>query len=288
MVAAAAAQEVWSTRSDHPLAQALGWAGPWTLAAAPAVGVAGALAGDEIAVAAAAAGSVLARRRSGGHPRPGKADLVLYAHNVLGANRHSGRLTRTLAEIDPDIAVLVEVGEAQERAIRRAWPDHHVEVARGRGYLGVAVATRHPVERVERKTAAYYPVLAVTTAGVTVLGIHFPSPRGGLPALVTNAEQMEAAREVGEIVRALTGPLVVAGDFNATRWNHTYRHVLEAGALVDAVRSCSRGWFLTYPAHTPVIRIDHVMVRGLDPRWARVLPPGGSDHRPVQVGLDRV
>jgi vancomycin resistance protein VanJ len=45
------------------------------------------------------------------------------------------------------------------------------------------------------------------------------------------------------------------------------------------------GFGFTWPAQAPVVRIDHVFVRGLDTTSTEVLPANGSDHRGLRVGL---
>lgn len=54
----------------------------------------------------------------------------------------------------------------------------------------------------------------------------------------------------------------------------------------NVVRPVTRRWShaggdLTYPASDPRMQVDHILVRGLDVRSARVGDAAGSDHRPV-------
>lgn len=88
------------------------------------------------------------------------------------------------------------------------------------------------------------------------------------------------------LVLADSLPVVVAGDFNSTMHNWTYRQVLGAG-LLDAWRAEGEGWGGTYHVRAPIARIDFVLA---DPRL-RVLsasldPDAGlSDHHPLLVRL---
>jgi endonuclease/exonuclease/phosphatase family metal-dependent hydrolase len=68
-------------------------------------------------------------------------------------------------------------------------------------------------------------------------------------------------------------PTVIAGDFNMP-------------ALVarrySGLTSLVRG--RTFPARQPVVQLDHILVsRGIDAQGGTVLPPAGSDHRPVRA-----
>src|SRR5207249_2823468 len=74
MAAAGVAQELWSPRSDDPLAAAIGWAGPWALAAAPVALADAVLTEDGVEGAAALAALALRARRMGGTPRPVATD----------------------------------------------------------------------------------------------------------------------------------------------------------------------------------------------------------------------
>jgi endonuclease/exonuclease/phosphatase family metal-dependent hydrolase len=70
-------------------------------------------------------------------------------------------------------------------------------------------------------------------------------------------------------------PTVIAGDLNmpallARRYP----------GLTDLVREP------TFPADRPVVQLDHILVsRGIDTRSGSVLPPAGSDHRPVRARI---
>ena len=73
-----------------------------------------------------------------------------------------------------------------------------------------------------------------------------------------------------------TGPRLIAGDLNMpgpATWTagHGYRRVV-------------RG--LTFPAHRPLVQIDHLLAGpGIRAEAAEVLPGVGSDHLPVRAQL---
>ena len=103
------------------------------------------------------------------------------------------------------------------------------------------------------------------------------------------ARRGDEAAEIAERVAAETLPVVVAGDFNSTADNWSYRALRTAGgvARTDAFqRAGGWRWGRTYHARRPFVRIDYVLA---DPALAVVsaqtTPVTFSDHRPVRVGL---
>lgn len=71
---------------------------------------------------------------------------------------------------------------------------------------------------------------------------------------------------------ALTGPVVVAGDFNATR-DHAPFRALEGEGYRDAVDQAGAGFLPTFPngrEGRPLVGIDHVIVRDLPTRATAV------------------
>lgn len=108
------------------------------------------------------------------------------------------------------------------------------------------------------------------------------------------AKRGDEVAEIAERIEEESLPVVVAGDFNSTADNWSYRHLRRAGldgARRDAFRDAFRDgggltWGRTYRADKPFVRIDFVLV---DPAFevttARTAPVSFSDHRPVRVQL---
>lgn len=284
-VMGAVAQELWSPRSSHPLASALGWTGPWALAGTPWLAIQGLRTRDPVVMAGAVGALGLTARRRGGHHRPGAVRLRVYVHNLMATNRHPRRVADGLLAAQPDIAVLSELHDRHVSALERAFPDAHMALRPSRAMAGIGVISRLPIDSVDQLRTGLLPGLVVRTAEATVVALHLPSP--GVPHRfhLRTADQLAGVREAAEVIAGIEGPLIVAGDLNATRWNPAYRRLVTAGRLTDAVRTVTRDWFCTYPTRLPVVRIDHCLVRGFEPRWARRLPAAGSDHLALLVGL---
>lgn len=75
-------------------------------------------------------------------------------------------------------------------------------------------------------------------------------------------------------------PVIVAGDFNAPAGDGVF-DLLKSKGFTDAFAAVGSGWPCTYPNAAPVLRIDHVWMRGLTPLRATTVRTELSDHRMV-------
>lgn len=87
-----------------------------------------------------------------------------------------------------------------------------------------------------------------------------------------------AARNIGK----LDGPVVVAGDFNATPFTPVFDDFLRLAGMPSS-KSC----IPTFPAGIGRLGIplDHILVRGVQVTGINTLSVIGSDHRPLKVTL---
>jgi len=94
------------------------------------------------------------------------------------------------------------------------------------------------------------------------------------------------AERIRENVERETVPVIIAGDFNETVHNWSFRHI--AGGFQDTWATSGRGWGGTFHTRLPLVRIDFVLagpewevVSALTPATSRLV----SDHRPVIARL---
>jgi endonuclease/exonuclease/phosphatase (EEP) superfamily protein YafD len=139
--------------------------------------------------------------------------------------------------------------------------------------------------------AAAYELL--TPSGpITLVNLHLASPHEALQAmregdesfaeqLAFNSRQREAeAAAVTDFLETVTGPAVVAGDFNTPRESPVFRK--NFGNLQNAFSEKGRGFGMTHVSRTSSVRIDHVLVtRDLDVRECWLAEAAGSPHRPM-------
>ena len=122
---------------------------------------------------------------------------------------------------------------------------------------------------------------------------------GGMPVRLQLAHplppvpgQVDAwKRELGRIADAARdepGPLLLAGDFNASQDHAAFRRILDTG-LRDAARLAGEGREPSWPSDTtPAFgaQIDHVLVsKEFSASRARFLDLAGTDHRSLLVDL---
>jgi vancomycin resistance protein VanJ len=77
--------------------------------------------------------------------------------------------------------------------------------------------------------------------------------------------------------------VVLLGDLNGTTDDRAFDPL--TSRLRSAQQVAGAGFGFTWPAGFPVVRIDQILVRGVEPRRAWVLPATGSDHLPVAASV---
>lgn len=208
-------------------------------------------------------------------------------------------LGHAVEQLDADLVCLQEVRKVhrREQAYFTRWPDmpqaeflapegyeavYRTNAVTRHGEHGNALLSRWPVvseqhedmsdHRFEQRGLLHVEV-AVQGRPVHVIVIHF----GLIPASrLRQAEQL--GRYIAREIPA-DAPVVVAGDFND--WGHQIQRAMNAMGLrsADTVR-CP-----TYPSRLPIVQLDHVYARGLQPLHLHV-PRGKiwgqmSDHLPL-------
>jgi vancomycin resistance protein VanJ len=77
--------------------------------------------------------------------------------------------------------------------------------------------------------------------------------------------------------------VVLLGDLNGTMDDRAFTDL--AAQLHSAQEMAGNGFGFTWPASFPVVRIDQILVRGVEPDSSWVLPANGSDHRAVEARI---
>lgn len=210
--------------------------------------------------------------------------VKLLMSNVYYNNRQYDRVQRLIAAENPDVVGLVEVNAEWLRnlgGLRDAYPYHH-EVLDG-PHLGLGVYSRLPLADVRtlQLSPGGPPAIAATLAApggeVELVLVHLPSPVDTANLRHRNGQ----AYRLGRHVQSLARPAVVAGDFNMTMWNRSYRRLAKAAALTNA--RAGHGVGPTWPALWRLgVPIDHILAtHHVRLENFRVLPAVGSDHLPI-------
>lgn len=227
--------------------------------------------------------------------------LRVMTANLLGFNQDTQATLAALRAADADLLALQElnpaVAAALQTELRAEYPYQVLDPAEG--WSGGGVLSRYPLHPTgESLNAAWLGsphILAVEVEGRTVTLIRFHAHSG-----LGRVRQREAAAgAVAAYAAAHTGPLIVAGDLNATGLSQA--HAIITRELADAWETAGWGLGHTFPgAASPgssrprlmgipvpkwLIRIDYVFYSDdLTPLTASIGPwDAVSDHRPVLV-----
>lgn len=208
------------------------------------------------------------------------AAISLVSENVDAANRDPLATVRALAARHADVVALEELTapavSAAESVLNQRYPHHLVD-----GTVGIWSTT--PLRDVRLLDLAEMAGrgLAVTLGSpgwpVRVYVVHLASFRLGLYR--ERDDQLEQLRQL--LADDPAPRLAVAGDFNAASTDPAFR------ALTGVAGEHGLPFFglgFTWPSSHPLVRLDHVLVRGLGEKTT-VLPANGSDHRGIMAQL---
>ncbi|MFD8708551.1 endonuclease/exonuclease/phosphatase family protein [Kitasatospora sp. NPDC059648] len=229
-------------------------------------------------------------------------DLTVVEQNVDADNPDPVGTARDLAASHANLLALVELTPQSlggyETELAKTYPYHEV-----RGTVGLwstlplsaaqpidvmdygPLGTSRPTGSDADENRALRTTVTTARGPLTVYVAHLGSVR-----VYPGAGFWTVSRDIG--VQALAGAVaadpgervVLLGDLNGATDDRALAGL--TSRLHSAQESAGAGFGFSYPASFPVVRIDHVLVRGLTPRSARVLPATGSDHLPVAAALD--
>jgi endonuclease/exonuclease/phosphatase (EEP) superfamily protein YafD len=214
----------------------------------------------------------------------------LLSANVYNGNDDPGRYADEIRRIGADVVFLQEATQhflaALDETGALAELPHRAVVTRTDPFAHV-VASRWPLVAQDVLELDGRPILVRATADIggmrlRLFSVHVVAPFGG-----AREDWARELRAVGDAVRAEQGPVVVAGDFNATWGHREFRRLLDAG-LTDAAAARGRPFQMTWPRDRrlipPLARIDHVLTTsGLTVTGIWTGQGLGSDHRPLMA-----
>ncbi len=222
--------------------------------------------------------------------------LDIVVANVFIDNKTPHDAARQLVTTVADIVIVVEstaafmavfddAGGSDTYPHRVSDPDDHSDYA-------VTVVSKHELGPRSRMTTigplrlaiADIAVDGVSTLVVALNPMATVDPGGH----ETWKEQIEALKE---FVPTITGPLIIAGDLNTTRYRPEFAELLELG-LTDAIDALGKGLNPSFKLGADgvlgtvgaVARLDHALVNDrVFPRTVENLEPCGSDHLPFKL-----
>lgn len=226
----------------------------------------------------------------GGHllPRQDSAyDLTAVQHNVSDENADPAAAVRELSKVRPDLVALEELTPAAlpiyAATLQAEYPHHTVQ-----GTVGLW--SRHPLA--EARLVDIRPsdvgadwnrglraVARMPRGDVAVYVAHLPSVRLG-PAGFSCARRDESAVLLGQAIAAESlDRVILLGDLNSTVHDRGLRPI--SSRLTTARSDFAFSW----PAGTPIARIDQIMGRSVTVTDVWTLPATGSDHLPIAARI---
>ncbi|NUQ89435.1 MAG: hypothetical protein HOQ43_13370 [Glycomyces artemisiae] len=214
----------------------------------------------------------------------GDGDFRVVAHNVNAENTETEATAATLLAADPDVIVLVELTEDQRMAFGEVLEEQYPYSA---AYGTVALWSVYPVTESNEVdlnlgwARAFRAAIDIDGEPVAFYVAHLLSVRVNSEGF-TSEQRNETAELLGEaIADEELDRVVLAGDLNGTVQDRSLAPITYQ--LESAQASAGKGFGFTWPADTPMARIDQVLYRGLNATGSGVLDATASDHRPVSA-----
>ncbi|MFB7372662.1 endonuclease/exonuclease/phosphatase family protein [Streptomyces sp. NPDC056222] len=217
---------------------------------------------------------------------------------VLTANVEFGQGTQALAEtVRRERPQLVYVSECDRDCVRTLVAAvgadlPHRAVVDDWGAKGSAVLSAYPLAAQPPIPAVMGMPGATARIGGRTVQLRLAHPLPPIPRQIDRWKRELGRVEDFAAAHRDGGPVILAGDFNASQDHAAFRSLLDAGGLHDAARLAGAARTPTWPregqgALPPYVQIDHVLVSDdFRVRGVRFLDLAGSDHRAVLAELD--
>lgn len=212
----------------------------------------------------------------------GKADLKILQFNLLWKNPHMQKAISVVLAADADVVVFQESGWTNRTIVDTLRQHFKYATACNTGKNGRRVILSNLEfdqsfgTLCPRGNALSIARVKVQGQWVSIANVHLRWP--------WPFSQHRRAHLMQKTLSSVNGPFIVAGDFNAVPWSHIAKRIAAMSGTTIA-KEVRLSWG---PAITelnfwmpPTLPIDLVMSRGVTLIERRVLPYGGSDHRPV-------
>jgi len=222
----------------------------------------------------------------GDKSRPG-GDLSVASENVDAGNPDPAATARDLAASGAGVLALVEMTPqavvTYEQGLAKAYPYHAVVGTVGL-WSKLSLSDTRPVDIGMDPTRALRTTVATDHGPLAVYVAHLGSARVN-PLEGFSVGQRNAGADAlgGAIAAEQDKRVVLLGDLNGSLEDRAFDGI--TSQLRSAQDVAGDGFGFTWPASFPVVRIDQILVRGVEPDSSWVLPANGSDHRPVEATI---
>jgi endonuclease/exonuclease/phosphatase (EEP) superfamily protein YafD len=216
--------------------------------------------------------------------------LTVLAFNTYEGDADVDALAALIRTTRPDLIALPESGGRYRDRLAPLVPDYRFAPSqeRGRDVQGVTAVTRAELGDVTVQVDRSTPFPSVEVSGGALGDVRFVAFHSVAP---TPGDVPQWRSDLATLGRwcadRQSGPVIVAGDFNATLDHAVFRDAMQGCA--DAAERTGEGLVGTWPNRFPRWlgpQIDHVLVTGgITPESLSVHDVPGSDHRAVLTRL---
>lgn len=208
----------------------------------------------------------------------------IMTYSKMGRNHDIDAVARVVASEKPDILIMQEISEAEtQKLVHLLTGVYKQQLYFVNDHYGLILSRYKVVSRLKNGDAALPADIALPDGDIRVWDVHLQKSLGSSTAI-----QYGMVDELATHVASENGPVLVAGDFNATMIN--YPCVKMKQYLADAFEQAGFGFGFTFPSParhmgmlTRFMRIDYIFFsHHFIARKAYVVnDAGGSDHYPV-------
>jgi endonuclease/exonuclease/phosphatase (EEP) superfamily protein YafD len=229
---------------------------------------------------------MLPMARAGEQESGRTATLRLLTFNVHVDNNRFDEIADYVVSSGADIVALQELScAAAQQLIPKLKPHYPHAFVSAESCFGIALLTKRPMTQSGQFIVAPRQRPLFVWARLDWNGVALAVTTAHLvPPVAPNDQASQVTRLINHVT-GLTGPRIVAGDFNLTPFSWGFARLNNAGLghHVSYRPTWTPLWASWSP---PLLTIDNVLTtRNVISTRARVGPPLGSDHRPVVVDL---
>ena len=228
-------------------------------------------------------------------------DLVVASHNVGADNPDPVGTARDLSASGSDVLALEELTPqargTYEQELADAYPHHTVQGTVGLWSrlplgdtrpidlkLGGPLGDTKPLASKLIDNRGLRTTVTTDHGPLAVYVAHLGSARVTLRAGFSTAQRDLGVQALGEAIAAEpVQSVVLLGDLNGTSDDRVFADL--TSRLRSTQEEAGHGFGFTWPAELPAVRIDQILVRGLEVTQSVVLPATGSDHLPVAARI---
>ncbi|MFI2187844.1 endonuclease/exonuclease/phosphatase family protein [Streptomyces sioyaensis] len=215
-------------------------------------------------------------------------NLTVATHNVNADNPDPAGTARDIVAAGADVVALEELsGDAlstYRQGLAKAYPYHTIEGTVGLWSKRPLTDTRPVDIKIGWTRALRATVTAADGQQFAVYVAHLPSVRVNPQKGFTANPRDASAKALGEAIAAdPVKKVVLLGDLNGTMNDRSLAPV--TSQMRSAQGAAGDGFGFTWPAAFPMARIDQIMMKGMSPVKAWVMPSTGSDHLPIAASV---